>query len=72
MVFRLTFEDKAVSCSSPSCVRRHLNLGWQLDDPAQAENLLEALDGAHDAEPASAHFPTSPARGPASPARRRS
>jgi hypothetical protein len=72
MVFKLTFEEKAVSCSSPSCVRRHLNLGWRLTDPAQAENLLEALDGVHDAEPASAHLPTSSASGPAPPARRRS
>jgi hypothetical protein len=72
MVFKLTFEDKAVSCSSPSCVRRHLDLGWRLADPAQTGVLLEALDGAGAAEPASAHFPTSPARGPASPVRRRS
>ncbi len=69
MVFMLTFEDKAVSCSSPSCVQRHLDLGWRLADPAQAVDLLEALSGVHDAEPARAHLPTSPARGPASPGR---
>ncbi len=69
MVFKLTLDEKAVSCSSPSCVRRHLDLGWRLDDPAQAEDLLEALDGIHHAEPARAHLTTTVARGPASPDR---
>jgi hypothetical protein len=64
MVFTLTFGNNAVSCSSPSCVQRHLELGWRLADPAQAEDLLEALDGVHDVEPARAHLPEGPARGP--------
>ncbi len=72
MVFKLTFEEKAVSCSSPGCVQRHLDLGWRLADPAQAEDLLEALNGVHGAEPARAHVPTNPPRGPASPGRGRS
>jgi hypothetical protein len=64
MVFRLTFEDKTASCSSPSCVLRHLELGWRLADPGQAADLLEAADGVEDAGPARAHFPTSAASGP--------
>jgi hypothetical protein len=72
MVFRLIFDEKALSCSSPSCVLRHLELGWRLADPAQAKGLLEALHGVLDAEPARAHAAAGPARGPATPGRERS
>jgi len=72
MVFKLTCDEKAISCSSPSCVRRHLDLGWRLANPEQTADLLEALDGVEGAEPARAHFPTSLASGTGYPGRERS
>jgi hypothetical protein len=65
MVFKLTFESKSVSCSSPSCVQRHLNLGWRLVDPSQTADLLEALEEI-DAEPARTLLPRSLPEDPAS------
>jgi hypothetical protein len=51
MLFRVDFEGETIACSSPRCIQRLLSLGWQLADPSQAEDLLDALE---DEEPLAA------------------
>jgi len=44
MVFRVNFDGESISCSSPRCIQSLINHGWQLADPSQTADLLQALE----------------------------
>ena len=44
MVFTIEFDGEKVACSSARCVQSLLHKGWRLTDPAQAAQLVLALD----------------------------
>jgi len=43
MVFMIELDGETVACSSARCVQSLLSQGWRLSDPAQAEQLTQAL-----------------------------
>jgi hypothetical protein len=43
MVFVIELEGETVACSSARCVQSLLSQGWRLSDPAQADQLVQAL-----------------------------
>jgi hypothetical protein len=51
MLFTVDFDGESISCSSPRCIQRLLSQGWQLADPSQTEDLLQALEAEELAEP---------------------
>ncbi len=51
MVFKVTFEEQSISCSSPRCIQRLLSHGWRLADPSQTEDLLRALEAEEIVDP---------------------
>jgi hypothetical protein len=44
MVFMIELDGERVACSSALCVQSLLHKGWRLTDPAQAEQLVNALE----------------------------
>jgi hypothetical protein len=57
MVFKVTFEEESISCSSPRCIERLLSQGWRLADLEQTEELLRALEAEELAEQDQAPHP---------------
>ena len=51
MVFKVNFDGESISCSSPRCIQRLLSQGWQISNPSQTEDLLQALEAEEQAEP---------------------
>jgi hypothetical protein len=43
MVFIVESDGEVVTCSSPECVKSLLLKGWKLADPAQSDDLIDAL-----------------------------
>jgi hypothetical protein len=43
MVFKVELDERVISCSSPECIKRLLLQGWKLADPAQSDDLNDAL-----------------------------
>ncbi len=43
MVFKVELDERVISCSSPECIERLLLQGWKLADPAQSDDLSDAL-----------------------------
>ena len=43
MVFKVESDGRVISCSSPECIKRLLLQGWKLADPAQWDDLKDAL-----------------------------
>ena len=50
MVFKVSFDDGSISCSSARCIQRLLSQGWRLADPSRTEDLLQALEAEELAE----------------------
>jgi hypothetical protein len=44
MLFTVVKDGEEVSCSSASCIRLLLELGWGLANPHQREHLLKDLE----------------------------
>jgi hypothetical protein len=50
-VFKVYLEGESIFCSSPRCIQELLNDGWQLADPSQTSDLVEALKEDENGEP---------------------